>query len=172
MIDLPADLTRAGLQSGSAQAIVHRCAVALQRRHTPGVHLTGAVSDETLDEEVHWTPVEGAALFEDIKKVTEEGAEALALALAVRCGGAWTITRRLQQRLGEGADWLLVDESGAEMVLEVSGTDEGDLDARLKAKTQQAKESMYSRTAGGRGIPAACVVRFLEPKAVLWLWKA
>jgi hypothetical protein len=40
--------------------------------------------------------------MEDFNRTTEEGAEALALALAGRrCG--WTVKRRLQARLSEGA---------------------------------------------------------------------
>jgi hypothetical protein len=70
--------------------------------------------------------------------------------------------RRLQSQLGEGADWLL-EEAGTKrrIVLEVSGTDEGPFERRVREKSRQAA------LAALRGAPAACVVRFLEPKALL-----
>ena len=96
--------------------------------------------------------------------MTEEGAEAIALALASsRC--AWGVERRLQSRLAEGADWLLVNASdGSRIVLEVGGTDEQDPARLLARKIEQARRSPFS----SRGTPAACVVRFLEPSAILW----
>jgi hypothetical protein len=75
------------------------------------------------------------------------------------------VERRLQSRRAEGADWLLLDRStGSKVVLKVGGTDEQDLNALLARKIEQAKRSPFS----SRGTPAACVVRFLEPRAILW----
>jgi hypothetical protein len=95
--------------------------------------------------------------------VTEEGAEAIGLALAC-LKNPWRIRRRLQARLAEGADWLMIDVStGSTIVLEVGGTDEAPMESVLARKIEQARRSPFSE----RGTPAACVVRFLEPSAAL-----
>jgi hypothetical protein len=95
--------------------------------------------------------------------VTEEGAEAIGLAVATS-RGIWRVRRRLQARLAEGADWLMVDAStGATIVLEIGGTDEEALASILARKIRQARCSPFSE----RGTPAACVVRFLEPSVAL-----
>ena len=100
---------------------------------------------------------------QDDIRVTEEGAVALALALCARhCG--WRVVRILQSRLGEGADWLMADGSKRRVVLEVGGTDEGNVAALLTRKLEQARNSRFARR-GAR--PAACVVRFVEPRALL-----
>lgn len=94
----------------------------------------------------------------------EEGAEAIALSLA-RSHRAWRIERRLQSRLSEGADWLMVDGStGSDVVLEIAGTDEQDLAEVFARKIEQSRRSPFAAFA----TPAACVVRFLEPSATLW----
>ena len=160
MIDLEALASMVGVPEDNATPLVHRAAVALERRHSPGVHITGTVADAVFDEELHWRPrAPAAATYEDINRVTEEGAEAIALALASsKC--AWRVQRRLQARLSEGADWLMTDTlSGATIVLEIGGTDEHDIEALLDRKIAQARRSPFSE----RGIPAACVIRFREP---------
>ncbi|MBN1606962.1 MAG: hypothetical protein JW940_10040 [Polyangiaceae bacterium] len=164
MIDLDALAGILGLPEDCATPLAHRAAVALERRHDPGVRLTGMVNDAAIDEEIRWrrrTP--SAAEYEDINRVTEEGAEAIGLALA--CSkSAWRIQRRLQARLAEGADWLMLDTStGSTVVLEIGGTDEQDLEPLLARKMDQARRSPFSE----RGMPAACVVRFLEPSVKL-----
>jgi hypothetical protein len=130
MIDLEALSNVLGLPENSVAPLAHRAAVALERRHRPGVHLTGTLRDAAIDEEIRWhlrTP--DTAAYEDINRVTEEGAEAISLALA--CSkGSWRIERRLQARLAEGADWLMSDPAtGSTIVLEIGGTDEQDLGA-------------------------------------------
>lgn len=69
----------------------------------------------------------------DSNRVTEDGAEAVALAYANSKAG-WVVKRRLQR--GESADWLLHNETGW-LALEVSGMIAGDTHARLKEKMQQ-----------------------------------
>lgn len=69
----------------------------------------------------------------DSNRVTEDGAEAVALAYANATEG-WVVKRRLQQR--EGADWLLGKERRW-LALEISGTAVGDPFARLRVKKQQ-----------------------------------
>jgi hypothetical protein len=84
---------------------------------------------------------------QDDLRVTEEGAVAIALALSARhC--RWRVVRCLQARLGEGADWLMVDASKRRVVLEVAGTDEGNLRALQSAKMEQARSSIFARAPG------------------------
>jgi len=165
MIDLETLTDVLGLPEECVTPLAHRAAVALERRHRPGVHLTGVVHGSAIDEEIRWRPrTLGAAAYEDMNRVTEEGAEAIGLALA--CSKSTSrITRRLQARLAEGADWLMSDPSGSTIVLEIGGTDEQDLEALLARKVEQARRSPFSE----RGRPAACVVRFLEPMVELWV---
>jgi hypothetical protein len=116
-----------------------------------------------LDEVLAWKerPAE-LADTEDFNRVTEEGAEALALALAGRrCG--WSVRRRLQSRLSEGADWLMATGNG-NVIVEVGGTDDGDLEALSRRKVSQAQRASWPK----RTARAACVVRFVEPKALFW----
>lgn len=140
-----------------------RAVVALQRRHRPGVKLSGTMRGKNLRQTLKWTerPAQ-LAQMEDFNRVTEEGAEALALALTGgRCG--WKVKRRLQSRLSEGADWLMVSGAG-EVIVEVGGTDEGDLEALCKRKVSQAQGASWPKGTAR----AACVVRFVEPKVLLW----
>ncbi|MBK9264458.1 MAG: hypothetical protein IPM54_32240 [Polyangiaceae bacterium] len=102
------------------------------------------------------------AQMEDFNRVTEEGAEALALALTGRRGG-WKVKRRLQSRLSEGADWL-IGSGGQNVIVEVGGTDEGDLEMLYKRKVTQAQGASWPKGTAR----AACVVRFVEPKALFW----
>ena len=108
MIDLDdfADLCP-GLPAASAEPLAFRAIIALQRRHQSGVTLSGTMGGKDLREALHWKerPAE-LARMEDFDRVTEEGAEALALALTGRrCG--WSVKRRLQSRDSEGAGWLM-----------------------------------------------------------------
>lgn len=165
MIDLETIAANVGLPQESMSALLLRAAVALERRHSPGVHLTGRVDQQAFDEELQWRALTPQLReYEDANRVTEEGAEAIALAL---CGSksSWRVIRRMQSRKAEGADWLLLDpSSGTKVVLEVGGTDEGDLDSLLQRKIKQAKASPFA----AKSRPAACVVRFVEPSALMW----
>jgi hypothetical protein len=156
VVDLPGD---------SAAPLIHRAAVALERRHRPGVRLSGDLQDVPIDEELRWRERGlGIAPYEDVTKATEEGAEALALALAGALR-SWRVVRRLQQQHREGADWLMLDiTTGNRVILEVGGTDEQNLATLLQRKLDQARGSPFAASA----TPAACVVRFLEPSAKLW----
>lgn len=164
MIDLEKLAPLLSVPNDTAAPLAHRAAVALERRHQPGVHLTGTVRGNVVDEELRWrSRAPEGAVYEDINRVTEEGAEAIGLALACSTC-AWRVERRLQARLAEGADWLMVDPaSGATMVLEIGGTDEQDLDALLARKIAQARRSPFSE----RGTSAACVIRFVEPSVMM-----
>lgn len=102
----------------------------------------------------------------DTKRLTEDGAEAIALALGHRARG-WRVVRRMQQ--GEHADWLLEESSQGDrerIALEVSGVARGGITARLAEKLEQVShsEDMDQRWAG--------VVGFEEPVAALRLSEA
>ena len=165
MIDLVTLATVTGIAPESAEPLALRCAIALQRRHRPGVGLTCDMNGRTISEKLYLRGREHAtSAHEDWNRVTEEGAEAIALMLA-SLHHSLRIKRRLQSRFSEGADWLLTNSvTGAKVVLEVGGTDEGDLGVLLSRKIAQAKRSPFAT----RGRAAACVVCFAEPEARLW----
>ena len=165
MIDLEELAALTGIAPESAEPLTFRCAVALERRHRPGAILTGDSNGLELREELRWRQrAPDVVLHEDLNKVTEEGAEAIALAVAA-LRRSWRVTRRLRSRLAEGADWLLHDPAnGSRIILEVGGTDERDVDALLEQKVAQVSRSPFASTSE----TAACVVRFREPKARLW----
>ena len=151
------------LTGESAGPLALRARVALERRHQPPVVLDARIHGVPQQEEIRWTklPSEVAAT-QDVIRVTEEGAVAIALALSARhCG--WRVIRILQSRLAEGGDWLMADASNRRIVLEVGGTDQGNLASLLSMKMEQARSSIFAR----RCRPAACVVRFAEPRALL-----
>jgi hypothetical protein len=84
--------------------------------------------------EVEWLPQDSSLLqVLDGNRITEDGAEAVALAYASSWAG-WVVKRRLQR--WESADWLL-SRAARWLALEVSGTATGDPFARLKEKQQQ-----------------------------------
>ena len=90
--------------------------------------------------EVEWSPQELERLMVfDANRVTEDGAEAVALTYA-NAKASWVVKRRLQR--GESADWLLQNKSGW-LALEVSGMMSGNPHARLiEKKLQVAKCSL------------------------------
>jgi hypothetical protein len=151
------------LPSEIAAALATCAAVALERRYQPGVRLAAVVRGLPLEIGLVWRPrrPKDASML-DAKRATEDGAECIALALLGH-DTSWRLVRRLQSRLGEGADWLVKDpKTGHCTVLEISGTDDGPFERRLRSKVMQARSA-----ASGRGA-AACVVRFLEPRAELY----
>jgi hypothetical protein len=143
-----------------ADALASYAAIALQRRHQPGVKLSLKLGANQVDESLLWRTRPNTTTVDE-KRATEDAAECVALAI-VGQHTRWQIIRRLQSGRGEGADWLMHDiDSGGDVVLEISGTDEGTFEARVRKKRAQAN------LAASRGKPAASVVRFLEPKAML-----
>lgn len=152
-----------GLPKESAGPLALRASVALERRHSSGVVMDTTIHGTREQVELRWSKLPATvAPTQDDLRVTEEGAVAIALALSARyC--RWRVVRCLQARLGEGADWLMLDAMKRRIVLEVGGTDEGSLGALLSAKTEQARGSLFAR----HGRPAACVVRFVDPRALL-----
>jgi hypothetical protein len=147
------------LAEALVRALSHHAAIALGRRHTPGVEISISIDGEAIREALSWSPTTAEdTVMVDARRATEEGAECVALAVVGRFR-QWRIVRRLQP--GESADWLLADEAGQRIVLEISGTDSGTFEPRARQKRGQAA------LASARGRPAVSVVRFLEPKAML-----
>jgi hypothetical protein len=109
-------------------------ALSLQRAgHTSPIQAGVDHAGEAATADIEWLAQELAQLeVLDGNRVTEEGAEAVALAYASSWGG-WVVKRRLQRT--EWADWLLQNDKGW-LALEVSGTAEGNPLSRLKEKKQ------------------------------------
>ena len=150
------------LPLSTATSYAHRAALALGRRHEPGVSAEVTLDAESVIATLVWEKRPAAdALQLDYHRVTEDGAEAVALAL-VHSSRSWVVLRRLQRE--EHADWLLRETTSRRLVaLEVSGTDEGDEDTRLSAKLAQVAQSTAARKR------AACVVGFLQPRVAFAL---
>ena len=147
------------LSAARAHDLSENAAFALQRRHVAGVALSIVAHENMSSMPLVWRRRETEPVHLDAVRVTEDGAEAIALALVHELEG-WTIHRRLPR--GEHADWLLKrDGTGVRMALEVSGTDEGPTEARLREKLRQVARasSAFKRV--------ACVIRFTEPQALL-----
>jgi hypothetical protein len=146
-----------------ALVIVGRAALALERNnHASGVRFSQDVERVLSDGPLSWPGADlGKMDQHDQNRITEDGAEAVALALA-HGHRAWRVIRRMQRE--EHADWLLEDlgKGGRQVVaLEVSGVDRGAIVARLSVKLAQVAKSMDvdQRWAG--------VVGFEQPVAAL-----
>jgi hypothetical protein len=142
------------LPENTAAELVHRAGLALQRRHQPGVSFTAVVDEIMTTGTIDWSACspDDAELL-DRHRVTEDGAEAVALSL-VHAELGWTVRRRLQR--GEHADWLLRDDRRGLVALEISGTDDGDDAARMKEKLLQV---LGHHDAPQRRRPAWCASR-------------
>lgn len=150
------------LPRSTAAEYAYRAALALQRRHAPGVELALREVAASACATLHWTERASVGVDQlDRHRVTEDAAEAVALVL-VHASRGWVVSRRLQR--GEHGDWLLHDpRAGSLVALEVSGTDDGDAETRMTEKMAQVERSSAAE------IRAACVVRFREPCAALEL---
>ena len=144
------------LTSTRAADIAHCAAVGLKLRgHLPGAQMSARLEKTHHATTLGWTAsAEGAELSLDRKRITEDAAEAISLAL-VSVAFGWVMKRRLQQ--GEAGDWLLEDGDKNLVALEVSGVDAGDWEARLREKTKQV--------AGAQDVSrrTACVVELASP---------
>jgi hypothetical protein len=151
------------LPTDLALLMVGRAALALERNaHASGVRLSLDLERVLSSGVLSWPGADlGKIDQHDHNRITEDGAEAIALALAQR-HRAWRVIRRMQRE--EHADWLLEDaRQGVRQVvaLEISGVDRGSIRARLSEKLAQVAESadVDQRWAG--------VVGFEEPAAAL-----
>lgn len=139
----------------------YRAAIGLARHgHTPGVRLAVSHDGRRRQDRLHWREASpDADLQLDFHRVTEDAAEAVALAL-VHAGRGWTIVRRLQHR--ERGDWLLVDAERNHIALEVSGIDQTDsAHRRLREKVGQVRQ------APTRGSKVACAVELAPPRCTV-----
>lgn len=146
-----------------ALAMIGCAALSLERSgHVTPVDLRLDVDRAASQARLAWPRSDHDFLAQhDSKRLTEDGAEAIALALGHRSRG-WRVVRRMQQ--GESADWLLEEPgqtTGRRIALEVSGVARGTITSRLTEKLKQVAESedVDQRWAG--------VVGFEEPVAAL-----
>lgn len=151
---LPADV---------ALVMVGRAALALERNaHASGVSLSLDLERILGRVLLFWPAAEMSKIYQhDHNRITEEGAEVVALVVA-HWYRSWRVVRRIQQ--GGHADWLLEDiREGAEqeVALEISGVDRGSIMSRLSKKLTQVRKN------AGADQRWACVVGFEEPSAAL-----
>lgn len=147
------------LPSDLALVMVERAALALERNaHTAGVRLSVNMERIQSSGLLSWPGADLSKLDQhDDNRITEEGAEAVALAVAHR-HRAWRVVRRMQRE--EHADWLLEDGQRV-IALEVSGVNRGGISARLSEKLAQVAKSIDVDQRW------AAVVGFEEPAAAL-----
>lgn len=131
---LPEDLTL---------VMIGRAALSLQKNgHGSPVNIRLDVDRTVTRGKLAWPGSDPAFLDQhDSKRLTEDGAEAIALALGSRARG-WRVVRRMQQ--GESADWLLEDSgegTSQRIALEVSGVARGSITSRLTQKLKQVLQS-------------------------------
>jgi len=133
-------------------------AAALSHHHQSPKQLRVQLLHEELRYELSWTPPStGDIPFLGARRIVVEwGAECVALMVLCRRVG-WRPVRRLID--GEAADWLLADDSGAELAVEVSGTDQR---AMRVVMAEELKQLDRCREGERR---FAFVVRFVEPEA-------
>lgn len=153
----------ARLPTDLALVMVGRAALALERNdHASGVRVSLDLERVVSNGMLSWPGADLSKMNQhDHNRITEDGAEAVALAVAHR-HRAWRVIRRMQRE--EHADWLLEDaQEGKRQVvaLEVSGVDRGSIVARIAEKLAQVAKSIDvdQRWAG--------VVGFEEPVAAL-----
>ena len=146
-----------------AAIMVLRAALGLQRNnHSPGAELQMAIESVELRCILTWFAADlGTVEQHDSNRITEDGAEAIALAVAHKTKD-WRVVRRMQQE--EHADWLLEhrDREVRKLVaFEVSGTDDKSITRGLRDKLAQVAKSVDvdQRCAG--------VVGFKQPQVAL-----
>jgi hypothetical protein len=146
-----------------ALVMVGRAALALERNaHVSGVQLSLDLERVPSRGLLSWPGADLSRIDQhDQNRITEDGAEAIALALAHR-HLSLRVIRRMQRE--EHADWLLeqVREGVRRVVaLEISGVDQGRITARLSEKLAQVGNAtdVDERWAG--------VVGFEKPIAAL-----
>ena len=146
-----------------ALLLVTRAGLGLQRNgHRPGVGVPLDLERALSRGSLAWPLADMSKIDQhDRDRVTEDGAEAVALATVHRTRG-WRVVRRMQRR--HHADWLLEhsDEGrNLRVALEVSGVGRGGIASRLREKLEQVANSpdVDQRWAG--------VVGFEEPAVAL-----
>lgn len=147
------------LPATTAVEYSHRAAIALRRRrHDPGTGLAVTCDGHDHAAVLTWDPAPASAGAQlDWNRITEDGAEAVALAIA-HVVQQWVVRRRLQR--GESADWLLTDPDDRLVALEVSGINGPPFATRLNQKIAQVAKARFP-------VRSACVVAFGPPAAEL-----
>lgn len=149
-------------------SLAARAALALERGgHGSGVGFSVEVEWVAIRGFLRWPEADLKELEQhDQHRITEDGAEAVALAVAHQHRG-WRVIRRMQRK--EHADWLLEQPGNGRrkvVALEVSGIEQGNLSGRLREKLRQVAKS------AGVDQRWASVVEFSQPQAVLRSTKA
>lgn len=151
------------LPEDRALVMIGHAALSLQRNgHGSPVNIRLDIDRAVTHGKLAWPGSDPGFLDQhDSKRLTEDGAEAVALALCHQARG-WRVVRRMQQ--GECADWLLEGTSDSHrqrIALEVSGVARGSITARLTQKLNQVlqSEDVDQQWAG--------IVGFEEPVAAL-----
>ena len=146
-----------------AGVMVIRAALGLGRnKHSSGAELQVDIERAVTRCVLMWPPADpGTHKQHDHNRITEDGAEAIALAAAHQTR-SWRVVRRMQRE--EHADWLLEHQDNGTRKLiafEVSGIDRGSTQGRLREKLAQvAKNSDVDQRCAG-------VVGFEQPEAAL-----
>ncbi len=126
-----------------ALSMATRAGLALERNgHAAGVSIPVEVDRAAVHGILLWPQSKPHdSEHHDYNRVTEDGAEAVALAIASRHRG-WRIVRRMQRE--EHGDWLM-EETGAGrrhlVAFEISGVDRGSILGRLGEKLVQVSKS-------------------------------
>jgi len=146
-----------------ALVMVERAGLALQRNgHASGLDFSWIWEYETLNGVLSWPDADMGSIDQhDYNRITEDGAEAVALVLSHNHQG-WQVIRRMQRE--EYADWLLEhrgEEQRQLIAFEVSGVDRGSIGGRVTEKLAQVANStdVDQQWAG--------VVGFEQPTATL-----
>jgi len=126
-----------------AAIMLVRAGLALQRNgHLSGVDLLLQIERVNSKGALSWKKADLTKLDQhDSNRITEDGAEAVALAV-MHQDRQWRVVRRMQRE--EFADWLLErdgDNGNETAALEVSGVDKGSITSRLKEKLSQVAKS-------------------------------
>lgn len=127
-----------------AVSMLVRAALALQRNgHATGVAVSLQLERVVTLGSLLWSHADMTTIEQhDHNRITEDGAEAVTLAL-MHQHLEWRVVRRMQRE--EYADWLLerIAEAGrATAALEVSGVDRGAIASRLTQKLTQVAKSI------------------------------
>jgi hypothetical protein len=126
-----------------ALVMIGRAALSLQRNsHGSPVNIRLDMDRVVTRGKLAWPGSDPGFLDQhDSKRLTEDGAEAIALAHGHRARG-WRVVRRMQQ--GESADWLLEgsrEGTRQRIALEVSGVARGSITSRLTKRLKQVSQS-------------------------------
>lgn len=140
---------------------LHKVALGLARHnHRGAVHLETVFDETEQDVMLRWRETDGDANILDFNRVTEDAADAIALAV-VHVANGWTVRRRAQRE--EHADWLLLDVDNRPVALEVSGVDM--IDHYQRRLTEKATQ--VGQHPNWRASKVACVVEFNPPRCRL-----